>query len=557
MAMAEAGAIGRARTVLVSGDGPEAIGVLAMVTAHVAEKPGPSSVDFCGPVQCTNEVAQHVSSVVLPIVVRIVDGLNVARTGFVVSISNVGAASASDLGVHVAGFSADVPVFLAMLSAALHMPLPQELLSTGHVGSAGGDIRWVRALPSKLAAARLDPAIRRFVHPALEDASVDALAPETARAAARALCEASERLHLTAVADVFDLVRNVFDAEAIVAGALARGFFIGSTTGNTDGDPLGRTIEYLTARNEDRFWSVLERHLLAHEPQYARQLVAARVRLAIEQRSYPQGFGRQLLALQYSLPPATRREIHPPLLPARLWIDVSQFASDADLEDARMLVEICQPDASAPICRPRADTAPDETPSPAEANVQAVVDALAVETSAERLFLPVDAARASYALGSITARSHEEFIATISAFYVHLLRHTRRVPAEVNPASVTEDAVELVARAFARRGGLEGAWAEARDALHGGLRIVLDAMSDQYKQDAQGKHVFLVLKEAFDSMDWDARTAFVGALLARLRPHLPPELQDTPPESFARRPEVLVQAYVASLDEFKAVLRTF
>jgi predicted ATP-dependent protease len=38
-------------------------------------------------------------------------------------------------GVQVSGFSADVPMFLAMLSARLQMPVRQDVVSTGHIAS--------------------------------------------------------------------------------------------------------------------------------------------------------------------------------------------------------------------------------------------------------------------------------------------------------------------------------------------------------------------------------------------------------------------------------------
>jgi len=43
--------------------------------------------------------------------------------------------------------------------------------------------------------------------------------------------------------------------------------------------------------------------------------------------------------------------------------------------------------------------------------------------------------------------------------------------------------------------------------------------------------------------------------LARLAPHLPPEIRAEPPEHYAKHWEVLVQAYVNSFENVRALLK--
>jgi len=73
---------------------------------------------------------------------------------------------------------------------------------------------------------------------------------------------------------------------------------------------------------------------------------------------------------------------------------------------------------------------------------------------------------------------------------------------------VAKDAIALLERAFANGGGFEAALAEARYPAHGGLRRVLDVVTDQYKAEQRSKHVSRVVREAIDPLDWDARVAF-------------------------------------------------
>ena len=117
------------------------------------------------------------------------------------------------------------------------------------------------------------------------------------------------------------------------------------------------------------------------------------------------------------------------------------------------------------------------------------------------------------------------------------------------------EALDLVERAFDTAGGWKGAFAEARDGVHGGLRAVLDAMTQCHKHGEQAKRVRLVLRGALDPLDWDGKVALMGALMDRLAPHLPPELVAQPPESLAKHYELVVQAYVSSFEKVRALLR--
>jgi hypothetical protein len=143
----------------------------------------------------------------------------------------------------------------------------------------------------------------------------------------------------------------------------------------------------------------------------------------------------------------------------------------------------------------------------------------------------------------------------VSAFHLHLLRHAANAASTVSSSDVAAEAQALVERAFHDRGGFRGAEAEARDATQGGLRFILDCLTERYKSERLLSHVNAVLKEAVDPADWDGQVAFMAALLRRIGPDLPPELRQLPPAQLARHYEPIVQAYVRSLDRLKQLLR--
>ncbi len=196
------------------------------------------------------------------------------------------------------------------------------------------------------------------------------------------------------------------------------------------------------------------------------------------------------------------------------------------------------------------------TSSGAEAALDAVLSEISAETLAQKIGMPIDAARAAYALETVTVESNQAFNDTIAAFHLHVLRHTSASPAPVDSEAIADEALSLLGRAFINKGGENAARAEARFGVHGGLRLVLNVMTEQMKTEQQAKRVSRVLRDAVDPLDWDDRVAFMAALLERIGSQLPPELRNRSPRVYARQYDVIVQAYVNSLDRVKELFRT-
>lgn len=152
-------------------------------------------------------------------------------------------------------------------------------------------------------------------------------------------------------------------------------------------------------------------------------------------------------------------------------------------------------------------------PEEGNAQLQSILSELDADTLTALIGLPIDNARAAYVMGSVVVDSHEKFNDTIVSFYLHLLRHTRRVfePADLKAAG--SEAFELLENAFSKKGGYKGALAEARNATNGGLRFVLDMMTEQLKWKQQEDYIRFVLKTEIDALPWKRRVVLVEALL--------------------------------------------
>ena len=104
---------------------------------------------FHGPANLENKTISHLETVILPIVDNISRSLGLPPRSFVISISNVGASATKGVGLNIAGFSADVPLFLSMLSASMQASLRQDIIATGHIASLAGGIVPVLGIPAK------------------------------------------------------------------------------------------------------------------------------------------------------------------------------------------------------------------------------------------------------------------------------------------------------------------------------------------------------------------------------------------------------------------------
>ncbi len=554
------GAGGHVRTVLVAGTGPGAVAVLSDVIARANTGSGRRRLTFNGDASFTVSGRRHITRVVLPVVEELLRGLGLRRRCFELEVANIAAAAAREQTLEISGFSADAPVFLALLSAALNIGVPRAMVATGHVASRRGEIRAVRNLDVKLRAAADCGKVLDFVCPSLEgDASLSRLFPGTKDAYDAALCRAKASLVITTVTDVGDFVRHAFSDLQVVHGALTSGVFGRDVPDNAQDSPVGRSLLHLTRDLEDRFLVALEECLLGGAPGIAEKLLLARLRLQARRREYPSGLGVQAVALLRSLPPglAPKAPFRTPVL-TRLASKLAAYAADSDMDDFRLLLEAITWDCGERGVFRSSGTQQVVSPSGDRGVhlLNELTEAISKQRLAEDVGLPLDSARASYVLPSATVESSDEFHHVIAAYYLHILRRTGSLlrPCAIDNAGPA--ALDLITEAFGGHGGIAGALAEGMSGVKGGMRWVLDRMTDEAKRQATEKRILHAFTSMVDPLGYEAKVEVVAALLRRCTGGLPADIAGEPPERFAKYCEVLAKTYAESLDQVRDVLRT-
>ena len=251
--------------------------------------------------------AKHLSAVVLPLVDQITNALGLPKSGFELCAANVNAASAADLGIRISGYSADVPVFLALLSAATGIQLPEDVAATGQVASPPE-----RSPPSELCPRRLPRRWRmdRFrgssTHDWIGTTPWRCCRPLNLPLPARRFCRGRRNSRWLRSRTSLSWPRPCSSDQSVVLASLEQGFFGHAEPSGAVRGAVSRIIRFLIHGNAERFWHVSGNLSVAGPAEQRRCNIRPESTSSIRHQAYPAGLGLKLLQLLRSLPPAIR-----------------------------------------------------------------------------------------------------------------------------------------------------------------------------------------------------------------------------------------------------------
>ena len=540
---------GRAKTVLVYHAGGISKAIITSLVARILDKTSPERLSFKGSCDIQPEIRLHFEKTILPIVDEILHLLGIPSKSFELSVVNAGATSSSDTGINLQGYSADAPAFLALLSAALEMPVRQNVVCTGHIASPGGDIAPVGSLPQKIDVALRDPEIKTFVFPSLEqDSSMKDLTSEKYEEAVTAIRRSRGKIKQKDVRDIAGLLEATLETESIVSSSLRNGYFDKPLPAGAEDGPVRQAASFLCRENETIFWKLLERHLFSKEMEAGQGLLRLFADFHIAGKRYPKEFGEKLQRILISLPPYIRRQPGLfPLLERGTYIRIVQFAGEPDHEDIGRLLNVINGQVRGSQEPLKKTSGQEPTALGAEALLDHLLEEIDDETINQRVYRFYDEARASFILDKVTVESNEEFLETITSFYTHVLRRTGTEIIGPISENLSAEALDVLKRAIHGREDYNSILAEAKNASRGGLRYILDLVTDHLKHEAREKYIFRAFKEAIDTLDDDIRVSLIAAIMKREGDRLPPNIASQPPERYAHQYEEILRLYSQSL----------
>jgi len=529
--------VGQVKTVLIT----EGKGVITSIHTRVKNEDALNRVGFSGDVIVESVILAYIRGTILNMIDDIGSTLGVEKYSYDITIKNIGATSLHDLGLSISGHSFDLPVFLSILSACLSLPIRQDTVFTGQITTNQGHLSPVSGIPEKLEAAVRDKSFINFVYPGFEsDKSAEMLAPEEHKKIQLAFDNYKNKIKILPVQNIYEVIKLAYDTKDICVASLESGFFAIAKPVKKVGNPIEQTISYLLENNQSRFWNSLERQMLKANFDVAKEILYSFVQYHFKTFAYPRGFGQKLLILLTSLPPTIRKKTGLyPLIEMKYCIQLAQHAGESDYEDVRILYRASFEEklrylGTGEDCKHITEDKPDFL-------LQLLLGELSPENISHEVLMPIDNARASYIIEKISVESYEEFLDTITAFYVHILRYNGKLSGAVDDNLIAPHALDLLKRSFSDEGEEKGAYSEAKSCTKGGLRYIFDCMTHCLKMEERDKYVRMVLKTTIDPLDFKAKTDLIKALMTQLGSALPEEIRTQPPERFATNYEIITR----------------
>jgi hypothetical protein len=192
-----------------------------------------------------------------------------------------------------------------------------------------------------------------------------------------------------------------------------------------------------------------------------------------------------------------------------------------------------------------------------ECTVFNTVASLINEQALAKKFSAIDSARACFIIESLKVKSYEELINIMQAYYIHMQRYTGSGPEKPDMSQARSEVIKLLESTFRDKGGYKAAFVQARDCTQGGIRSILDQITEYYKVQKQEAYINRVFKDAIADMDWQERVKSIRAVIKEVGRFLPEELKNQPPEKFARSDETIetiIRTYVRCSDNFNQSL---
>ena len=125
----------------------------------------------------------------------------------------------------------------------------------------------------------------------------------------------------------------------------------------------------------------------------------------------------------------------------------------------------------------------------------------------------------------------------------------------IKQESFAPEALDLLNRTFASKGGISAAYAEGLNATQGGMKYIFDLMTERLKLEEKEKYIRMVFKGIMDPLDFERKVSLMEAFMKKLGKDLPEEIRRRAPEQYATDHEEIIRAYSESLEKVINLLK--
>ena len=188
--------------------------------------------------------------------------------------------------------------------------------------------------------------------------------------------------------------------------------------------------------------------------------------------------------------------------------------------------------------------------------VESLLNALDETTIAQREGVRHDQARISYHLQSNTVATFDGFSEIIGDYYNHHYTTCVSNGGRLSTSEAEGRAKEIIEQQYRKRNGdVVTAFNDCHAGTEGGLRAVLDTISESLKAEGVQRYIRATFDHYINPASWEDKVEIMRQFLDRCGTYLSSSISLNQPERYAQNYNELIQTYTRALQQNSSVFR--
>jgi hypothetical protein len=159
---------------------------------------------------------------------------------------------------------------------------------------------------------------------------------------------------------------------------------------------------------------------------------------------------------------------------------------------------------------------------------------------------PLDEARSTFILEKVKVDTYEELLDVLTAFYIHLYRNTYDKTLKISKDKFSIEALDLFHKTFPSKTDTNEAIANGLIGLNGGLRLILDQITDYLINETRNKHILTVIHESINPLNYELKKQLINVIIRREEEKLNISEEKLNPEKYVENYIEIIKAYASS-----------
>ena len=190
------------------------------------------------------------------------------------------------------------------------------------------------------------------------------------------------------------------------------------------------------------------------------------------------------------------------------------------------------------------------------AAIDTLLAALDDREIAQQIGLPHDEARMRYPLHSNTVADFDEFSDVIADYYNYHFGECVSRGGSLSRAEAAGRAKEILDKEYRRReGDIVSAYNNGHDGTNGGMRVVLDTITEGLKAECVERYIREVFDRHVAPNVWEDKVEIIRQFIVRRGDILASSIRENQPERYAQNYEELIRSYVKALQGTSSIFR--